>query len=417
MRRDNWGWSSLVLLVAVVLLAAVERFRQSNFQKGGGASRDDGGKLIVGEPLTHGNLTIFLVSSERLKDQDRFITLDEGLAAGTVEIVELGSLPSPADDKSLFPDPCASHQLPTTPPPSSEDPFQDGPDVNQLLVSNRSTWPLYLMSGEILVGGQQDRSLAKELIVPPRTRRMPIDVFCVEQGRWAHRELPQVARVSNALAALNSPSGLSVNELTDKAKAGRFPQSGAALSKSARLTLQEGKGQRQVWDVVAQVNNQSGADSDSDAFTANYVEPQVVDKLEPYLEALNEQVTASPRVVGAIMAINGKIEVVDIFESTPLFRKLWPKLLKSYALDAVAAADAEVEAKCSLADAEEFLDRVQTAQSEATEDNEGELTTLADTDDVLTFSLHDRGDVRSARGTAAMGGGMGGSVHSAGFGK
>ncbi len=173
---------------------------------------------------------------------------------------------------------------------------------------------------------------------------------------------------------------------------------------------------------MAQVNSRSGADSDSDAFTANYVEPQVVDKLKPYLEALNEHVTTSPRVVGAIMAINGKIEVVDIFESTPLFRKLWPKLLKSYALDAVAAADAEAEVEeCSLADAEEFLDRVQTAQSEANEDNEGELTTLADTDDVLTFSLHDRGDVRSARGAAAMGGGMGGgmggSVHSAGFGK
>ena len=60
-----------------------------------------------------------------------------------------------------------------------------------------------------------------------------------------------------------------------------------------------------------------------------------------------------------MVAINGKIESVDIFESTPLFRKLWPKLLQSYALDALHASDA-VDAKktSSVADATVFLEKV-----------------------------------------------------------
>jgi hypothetical protein len=38
-----------------------------------------------------------------------------------------------------------------------------------------------------------------------------------------------------------------------------------------------------------------------------------------------------------VVAVNGKVESLDVFQSTPQFRNLWPKLLKSYALDAAHA--------------------------------------------------------------------------------
>jgi hypothetical protein len=265
--------------------------------------------------------------------------------------------------------------------------------------------------------------LAEELIVPARTQRMPIDVFCVEQGRWAYRDLSQVASVASALADDGSPDGVNVNQLAERASAGRFPQSGAALDKLARLTVQAGQGQQQVWDAVAQVNSRSGAESDSNAFTANYVQPQVIEKLKPYLDALDKQVAASDRVVGVIVAINGKVEIVDVFESTPLFRKLWPKLLKSYALDAAAADETAEEMPCTVADAEEFLLRVKEAQGAASENGKGQVITHGDYDDVATFSLHEQRPASSslratgAAGMGGMGGGFGGGVHSAGFGK
>src|SRR5207244_6984980 len=49
--------------------------------------------LVIGEPIVFRNLTIFPVSSKTPRDEDRFITLDEGLSAGTVEILETGAAP------------------------------------------------------------------------------------------------------------------------------------------------------------------------------------------------------------------------------------------------------------------------------------------------------------------------------------
>jgi len=38
--------------------------------------------------------------------------------------------------------------------------------------------------------------------------------------------------------------------------------------------------------------------------------------------------------VGAVIAINGKVQNADLFNSPELFKALWPKLLESYALEA-----------------------------------------------------------------------------------
>src|SRR5690242_16159782 len=48
-------------------------------------------ELVVGEPIRHGNLMIFPVSSRAAKTADRFITLDEGLKSGKVVVMEQGS--------------------------------------------------------------------------------------------------------------------------------------------------------------------------------------------------------------------------------------------------------------------------------------------------------------------------------------
>jgi hypothetical protein len=36
-----------------------------------------------------------------------------------------------------------------------------------------------------------------------------------------------------------------------------------------------------------------------------------------------------PSVIGVIVAVHGNVETVDVFESTPLFRQLRPKLRMS----------------------------------------------------------------------------------------
>ena len=63
-------------------------------------------------------------------------------------------------------------------------------EVNELAIENRSSSEeVFVQAGDIVKGGQQDRTLAVDLIVPVKSGRIPIDAFCVEHGRWTQRGL------------------------------------------------------------------------------------------------------------------------------------------------------------------------------------------------------------------------------------
>ena len=83
--------------------------------------------LVIGEPIHFQNLTIFPVSSKRPRTSDRFITLDEGLAAGTVEIFERSAAPiadqQPPASNSPGRDPFAPSERATPTPTANRDPF------------------------------------------------------------------------------------------------------------------------------------------------------------------------------------------------------------------------------------------------------------------------------------------------------
>jgi hypothetical protein len=155
-------------------------------------------------------------------------------------------------------------------------------------------------------------------------------------------------------------------------------------------------------------------ESETGAFTANYVDKDVQGQLQPYLAALVEPVARQERIVGVIVAIDGKVESVDVFESTPLFQKLWPRLLKSYALDALSSAtqdsDQPAAAACTVAQARAFLETVLAGEVEGTKEHDGGLlVTRRNTSQAMSFSLG---------GGAMGGGGFGGQpIHAAGFAK
>lgn len=61
-------------------------------------------------------------------------------------------------------------------------------DVNELAIENiADDVDVFVQSGDIVKGGQQDRVLAVDLILPPRSGRIAISAFCVEAGRWSRR--------------------------------------------------------------------------------------------------------------------------------------------------------------------------------------------------------------------------------------
>lgn len=71
-----------------------------------------------------------------------------------------------------------------------------------------------------------------------------------------------------------------------------------------------------------------------------------------------------------VEAINGTVEAVDVFQSTPLFQKRWPKRLKPDALDAPAGAiDKEARKQATVDDARKFLDAARAEHEHGGEHN------------------------------------------------
>ena len=58
-----------------------------------------------------------------------------------------------------------------------------GPQVGQLMVGNHGDKPVLVLEGQLFEGGLQHR-MATESVMVGVHQRMPVDVACVEQGRW-----------------------------------------------------------------------------------------------------------------------------------------------------------------------------------------------------------------------------------------
>ena len=398
------------------------------------------GDFIIAEPIRCKNLAVFPVLSKTPRDEDQYITLEEGLKAGKVEVYEVGAerranppAQQPASKPQRQPRRPVQQSAPAKqaqtlngiPALPSDDPFGVDPaepggvsaDVNHLMVVNRSDKPLYLMPGEIIYGGQQDRCVGQECIIMANGKPMKIEVFCVEHGRWSVRGEVETQMALDRLA--NAPGQTVLDEnarkkLAEEAKQGKFVAQAGNLGKASRMAVQEGKGQQEVWNQVGVANAATGVQAGTGAFTANYTSPDVLRQIEPYLKELEKPVAERRQVVGAIVAVNGEVEGVDVFASTPLFRKVWPKLLKSHALDAAAVAKDKKAAKTStLKDAEQFFRTAMQADVKQNKAGQGGLVvTKRESKEVVSYSASDAQP--AAKGMGGMGG-FGGGVHSSGY--
>src|SRR5256884_4925585 len=132
------------------------------------------------DPVTYENISVFPVVASYGQDTSAFLTLEEGLATGEVVVRERGSeeMVRGRDGRPVY-----------IPQPT-------GASVNQLVLLNRSKRPLLLLAGELVSGGKQDRVIGKDRIVPVGAPPLPLDVFCVEHGRWTGS--PQFAEIGRA---------------------------------------------------------------------------------------------------------------------------------------------------------------------------------------------------------------------------
>jgi hypothetical protein len=296
------------------------------------------------EPIRHGTLTVFPVVASKSYATGEFLTLDEGLRSGEVMVTEYGNV------RGLV-------RRSLTPAVRREN-----AEVNQLVLINNSKRPLLLLAGEIVTGGKQDRVIGKDRIVPAESDPVDLSVFCVEPGRWV--------ATSEHFATSDATYG--------GANSAKAPVPTTLMAQpSVRAKAMGDKDQSQVWAEVrkqqqamvtveaaaAAPTASTGAIQSTSSYAAVMENKDVKEKvdeiagpIEHNYESLIKQLR-DRKAVGVVVAVNGRIIWADVFASTELLEKYWPKLVRSYASEAVVTPAKGGEA--SLAQAEAFLGDMQ----------------------------------------------------------
>lgn len=261
-------------------------------------------------PIQHGNLTVFPVVASKSHDTDEFLTLDEGLRSGEVIVSEAGSIR-----------PMIRRPQPTPHPYSS-----DGAQVNQLMLVNNSKHPLLLLAGEIVTGGKQDRIIGKDRLVPAESDPIDLGVFCVEPGRWVGASSKFTAPPPGVVGGLVAPSVRS-KAMADRDQAKVWSQVRKAQNE---VVAQMPAGARETVEVQATSSYARVMDNRAVQKQVDSIAQPIENSYRTLIKQLRDQ-----NAVGVVVAVNGEIIWADVFASTDLLQKYWPKLVRSYAAEAM----------------------------------------------------------------------------------
>jgi hypothetical protein len=230
--------------------------------------------ISFGPEATFQNLTIMPILGEGERRPD-YLTLDEALADGSVEVTEVSE---------------AGH-------------------VPELKVVVKGAMPVLLIDGEELVGAKQNRVL-NLTILAPANRATVIPVSCVESGRWRH-----MSRAFASAPRAHFAEG----------RAAKMRQVTASLLSDGHRRSDQGA----VWRLIDEKSARLQAPSDTSAMSA------VFEKFDAPLEEFVRAFEPVAGQIGAVFFVNGEPAGLELFDAPATWRKLAPKLIRSYAVDAL----------------------------------------------------------------------------------
>ena len=253
-------------------------------------------------PYQHENLTIFLIHGRDQLGSRMFTPLEEAMKRKLVIVHETS-------------------------------------EVDELAIENVSTAEeVFVQAGDIVKGGRQDRVLRVDVIVPAKSGKMPIDAFCVEHGRWSQR-------------GLEKADHFSVSE-------------GMIATKDLKLAARRDASQARVWSEVntAQAKLSAGvardvrSDLSESSLQLALENEEVQESAAAYTNKLLPVTEGATDVIGFVFAINNKLNSADVYASNAMFKRFWPRLLKTAAIEAIAErALNEKNEPVSIAGTGEFL--------------------------------------------------------------
>lgn len=312
--------------------------------------------MTIAAPLMHENLAVYLVRGSSSAGPTP-ATLEEALAKGSVIVHETGN-------------------------------------VRELKVENTGSEPVFIQSGDIVKGGRQDRVLTTSLLIPPNSGKIAIGAYCVEQGRWSSRGTEDAGKFSASNAQIFSrtakiaiarapvaqaeprraqdslPPFADMSQrvernvhrpMPDRARPPEPSRDAQRIGQHARPGGASGQGE--VWNSVSTAQLQLAArlaapmsSEKSKTSLQLTLENERLRKAQAaFVAALEATALAGDDVIGVVIAVNGKVTSADIYPSNGLFRKMWPKLVRAAATEALASPGKTATATPDIGDVEKFL--------------------------------------------------------------
>jgi hypothetical protein len=232
-------------------------------------------RVTVGIDVTVQNLTMFPLLNGAHSEECFYLTLDEALGQGWAHVTEVS---------------------------------EEG-SVPELRFLNNGSKPVLIVDGEELTGARQNRIVNLSILAPAKSK-LTIPVSCVEAGRWRMR----TAAFAPAPRAQYA-----------EGRARKMTQ----VTRSLHELGERMADQSDVWSGIAAKSARLGAVSNTAAMEAMYV--QHASSLEDFVGAL----APVEGQVGALFVLGDRVVGFDLFDAAPTFRKVFPKLVRSYALDAI----------------------------------------------------------------------------------
>ena len=229
-------------------------------------------ELVFGEPIAYHNMTVVPVRTTHGGPFRRYDLLEPALKARTLEVRELAG-------KS------------------------DEARVSAVHVRNQGQQAVFLLGGEMILGGKQDRIIQADTVIPADGKWRKVDVFCVEQGRWRGGNM-------------------------------RFSSGNALAHGKLRAAALTGN-QSEVWAEVSRKNAEHGTESDTQTYRRTIQNADVRRRIANYRGELERRIPADIPLAGFVFGINGQIRVADLFGNPVLVGDLREKLLSAYILEAL----------------------------------------------------------------------------------
>jgi hypothetical protein len=183
----------------------------------------------------------------------------------------------------------------------------DGAQVNMLYIENVSKDTIFIMAGEVVKGGKQDRVISDDQILPPHSGKIDLSVFCVEHSRWSYK--------------------------SDR----NFSQYYAVSANSVRKSAAVSKDQQDVWNKVSEVTSKQRASTSTGTYTALADAGDYNKELNAYTAHFINSFSKIKNCVGFVGISDGKIIGCDIFASNQLLEKQLKNLVQSYSTEAITS--------------------------------------------------------------------------------